>query len=248
MAGWFFTGMLLTLSDPVKKAIKLMNSEMLNDWFFGTAIHNPVVLFWFIIFCLIALILAISIVLCTYNNLLKSLVKKKTLRNWLLFGMHFNFIIILVFHVLTMLVGFKAGDIELRSGDKYEHKSGYSILISKVNFIDDLSVIEKKDKKSKREITLQNFSYKKNYAEIVLLKNGKIISEGKSYVMSPFKYKDIRLTIEKFIVTEKDGIKTAGINIIIVKNKLTEVFFIFYILEILLILAYTVISWKGKTK
>ena len=174
MAGWFFTGMLLTLSDPVKKAIKLMNSEMLNDWFFGTAIHNPVVLTWFIIFCLIALILAISIVLCTYNNLLKSLVKKKTLRNWLLFGMHFNFIIILVFHVLTMLIGFKAGNIELSEGDKFEHKSGYSIMIKKVKFIDDLSIIE--DKKSRREITLQNFSYKENYAEIALMKNGELIS------------------------------------------------------------------------
>lgn len=241
---WFAAGAFLTLAKIPGDVFKAMNHEMLIGWFFGTALASPLVMIWFVVFCLIAAMLMVSLLFCTYHTLYKSVKVKTRWRPVLLLVIHLNFILILIFHVITATTGIKQGQLELGPGDSYQHESGYSIQVTGIQYVDDLKCLEKSNKKSRRDMSFQNFSHRDNYATVALFYNGLLLSQGRAYVLKPFVYKDLRFTVEKFILTGKGEKREAGVLGILVKNPFIFPFFILYAIEVLLILIFAIASWK----
>jgi protein-S-isoprenylcysteine O-methyltransferase Ste14 len=246
MALWFFVGMMLTLDDSLRQAMREMNHQMLADWFFYSGIKNPMLATWFIVFCFLAMIMAFSITFCTVQTLLRTLKNKRDTRSILLFSIHLNFIIILFFHVITLLTGFKEGAIEMFPGEVFKHRSGYSFTLKELRYVDNVDEIAEKDKKSRRDMPPGKFSYKINHALFVISRNDAVLAEGKSFVMQPYIHEDIRITLEKFVAKDISGKKVAGVKCTFVKNNLIFIFFIFYALEVLLILLFLLLTWSNK--
>ena len=92
------------------------------------------------------------------------------------------------------------------------------------------------------EMTLDKFHYKENYATLIVTNDGNEVLSGNAYIFSPLYGDGMQFTLDKFFVDKKTG--KLGAAITITKNPLVVLFFIFYGLGILTMLAYLVVKWK----
>jgi len=237
---WFWIGAFIATFDANTKVFRIMNHEMIIDWLFTTALSNYVVLFWFVIFCVIAAFLTLSILLCTYTNLYKRLLNKLNYKNLVLFLIHVVFIVIVVFHVLSVLVGFKHGDIELFEGESFICKNQYVIEIHEIIYVDDLNLLNDRGKKSRKGLTKDIFRYKENVVNVKIThnNNNELISKN-LHILNPLIYQHVRVTLDKFVYDKNTD--RIGVQLIITKNPVIELFFAFYAILILLMIWYFII-------
>jgi len=236
------TGGFLTRWDSIYCGFKEMNNLITLDWFLNNESHNTAILIWFIILCVTAVLFGINMILCSFDNLLKVFTKKRNFRNISLFVIHIVFIIILSMHALVLVIGYKQGGIVLTENETYKLKDGYELKLEEIKFIDNKALL-KGDKKSHRlEMTLDSFHYKENYAGLVLFKDNIEIVRGEAYIFQPIFGEGFQITLDKFIMDKNT--KQPAVIITVAKNPLTWIFFVFYGLGILTMLAYLVVRWK----
>lgn len=238
----FFTGIILTYSDSIYDAFKQMNDLIILDWFQKTTEHNTAILIWFIVLCCVAVLFGINLVLCSWDNLLKVALKRRGVKSILLFSIHLIFIVILVLHAISLVFGYKYGNIILKEGEEFKFENNYSLKLEKINFVDDYKILKSNKKSSRLEMTSDNFHYKQNYANLVLYKNDKTVIDGNAFVFSPLYGEGIQITVDKFVFDKKSD--KLGAKICITKNPFEFLFFIFYGLGILSMLIYLIVSWK----
>lgn len=242
---WFFAGVALAAFDLHSKAFSMMNDDLILNWFLNNMFHDPLVTLWFIGFCLCGFVVGVSFFFCTITTLFKLMIRQSfRLKHTLLFLMHVVFIGIIGFHLLSMILGYKKGHIPAFEGQKITINSDYSLVIRKINFVNDISVLRKKDKHSKIRLSHENFSIKENYAEIALYKSNHLTGLGKVYFLKPLLIKGFCFTIESFITNKNSTSSEVGVKMVIAKNPVLIPFFITYALAILLILLLAIVTWK----
>lgn len=232
----------MTNADSIYDAFKQMNDLIILDWFQKTETHNTAILIWFIVFCCVAVLFGINLVLCTWYNLLRPAVKRRGSRSVMLFSVHLIFVIILVLHALSLVTGFKYGNIMLTEGEEYKFENNYTLKLEKINFTDDYKILKSNKKSSRLEMTIDKFHYKENYAAIVVERDGQNIINGNACVFSPLFGDGLQITVDKFVMDKKSD--RLGVKICITKNPFEFLFFIFYGLGILSMLIYLIITWK----
>ncbi len=232
----FLCGIFLTANDGVYEAFKHMNDIIILDWIMEIGNKNIYVVIWFVILCLIAFLFGINLFLCTKDRLYKTALTSKSLKASLLFSIHIVFIIILLLHAVSLVIGFKHGNIVLSAGDKYEFENGYTLRLKEINFVDDFAILKDKKKSSRLEMTRDKFHYKENYASLSLFKNGEKVVDGSAFIFSPVSGDGIQITLEKFILDKMT--KEPAVRITVAKNPLVLWFFVFYALGILSLTAY----------
>ncbi|HNQ67517.1 MAG TPA: hypothetical protein PKN32_04005 [Bacteroidales bacterium] len=236
------TGGFLTRWDSIYYGFKEMNNLITLDWFLNHQSHNTAILIWFVVLCATAVLFGINMVLCSFDNLLRVSIKRKNLKNITLFVVHIVFVIILSMHALVLVIGYKQGGIVLTENETYKLKDGYELKLEEIKFIDNKALL-KGDKKSHRlEMTLDSFHYKENYAKLTLYKDNKEIVRGEAYIFQPIFGEGFQITLDKFIMDKKT--KQPAVIITVGKNPLTWIFFVFYGLGIITMLAYLVVRWK----
>ncbi len=219
-----FWGILMSNSDSVYTELKQMNEFIIRDWFFYKSSNHTLLLIWFLILCVVAVLFGLNLILCTWDNLLKKFVKAKNFRSFSLFTLHFIFIMILLIHALSLLIGYKFSNIKLTEGEVFEFKDNFYLKVEKINFIDDKEIFTK-EKKSRLHRTKDNFHYKENYTSVLLINSNDTIIKGDAFIFKPLFKKGIQLTLEKFSYDEKNDVLYA--NLAITKNPLTYCFFYF---------------------
>ncbi len=240
----FLAGVFMSLSDPIYDALKQMNDIIILDWVLLIKTNNTAIVIWFVVFCVIAGLLGINLVLCTWNNLLKNAIKSRSVKVLSLFLIHLVFIVILVLHAFSMVIGFKYGNIRLSEDDRYKFENEYELVVSDIDFIDDYSILKKSKSSSRMVMTRDKFHYKENSAELTIYNKGKEISKDNVKIFEPIVVDGIQFTMENFFLDEKSG--NIGIKLTIAKNPLTIWFFIFYGLGILSMLWFLILTWKKK--
>jgi hypothetical protein len=238
------TGSFLTRWDDIYNGFKEMNDLITLDWFLNIDTHNTLIVVWFIVLCCVAVMFGINLVLCTWDNLLKVAIKRKTTKSIVLFTVHVIFIAILLMHAFALLIGFKHGNVVLSEGSEYVFQNNYTLRLDKIHYIDNPALLKQKKKSHRLEMTLDKFHYKDNYASLSLEKDGKELISGNASIFSPVFGKGLQLTVDKFIIDKKTGNLCAKITI--TKNPLTWPFFLFYALGILSISIFLVLRWKQK--
>ncbi len=243
---WFILGIFLAINDGFYYGIKAMSNMLILDWVLQKSIDFPLVLVWFIGLCIIAILLALSFLFCTCNNLLKVSLKSKSFKSILLLIIHVLFVIIMALHLGSMLWGFKYSDIEMEVGQEFKFDEGYSLILDTVKYVDDINVLKMKYKTMRKYHTRDGFHYKDNYAEFTLKQNDKIIISDQVKMLSPMKHHFIRVTISYFYLPKNTETEIPGVKVVITKNYFNTLFFIFYALEILSIIGFLIITWKKK--
>jgi len=243
---WFILGAFLSINDSFYHGIKEMSNELILNWLIQKSMNFPIVLAWFIGLCIIAVLLAISFIFCTWNNLLKVMLKNSTSKSILLLTIHILFVIIMALHLGSMLFGYKYSDIEIGVGQEFKFDNDYSLTLDAVNYIDDINVLKMKYKAMRDYHTRDGFHYKDNYAAFTLKQNNKIIRKDKVKMLSPLKYGFLKVTISYFCLPKKSDSEIPGVKVVIAKNYFNELFFIFYALEIISILFFLALTWKKK--
>jgi hypothetical protein len=245
---WSFIGVGMSSSGAYKDGFKMMNDQLIINWFFNEGLQNPFVTMWFVGFCIIGALLSLSFFFCTFTNLYKLISKKSNkIRNVLLFGIHLLFICIVGFHVLSMLIGYKKGNVNIFEGQSVTLDDKYIVTLNAINFLDNPEILQQKDKHSKIKYTEENFHIKDNYADFTIRKNTKTIANGKAYMLSPLISKSYRLTIEQFILEDSSPLSRIGVKFVFMKNPILYPFFISYALVILMIIIFTIITWKNHS-
>lgn len=245
---WFFIGNLLAASKEYQKAFQRMNDQIVLDWFMQNVEKHPLVSLWLLGLCFFALLVATSFIFCTTTTLLKLPASKRNyLRSLLLLVMHILFVFILGFHFFSMITGVRAGHVKAFKNESFDFEKAFSIKIRDIHFVDDVKILQKSDKHSKIRLFADSFSIDKNYAEIELYKDAKLLHTGKAYYLKPLVYNNIRVTIEEFTGEDERG-KGVGVILTFALNPFVYTFFTLYACSILILLLYSIISWRTPVK
>jgi hypothetical protein len=162
---------------------------------------------------------------------------------------HALFGFVALFHFCGLMFGYEKNNIKLGEGNSFSIGNEFEIKVNRVNFVNDSSVLSKEYINIKKN----EFDYKKNYAELVLTREGKEVLRDKVYILRPFTYGNIRITLRNFIPSE-DKDKLPGkkvipwINLTITRNPALRFFLALYPLMILGIFIHLMLTWESPSK
>jgi hypothetical protein len=162
---------------------------------------------------------------------------------------HAIFGLVALGHMGGFMLGYEHDDIQLGEGKKYGFEDCYEIEVTKVIFVNELKVLEKK----RNEITSDEFDYEGNFAEIVLKRNGQEVSRERISLLNPITYRDIQITLRAFIIPPHDKGGNGGavdqepwLSLTVSKNPVLKIFLILYPMMIAGIFVYLILTWRLK--
>jgi hypothetical protein len=241
LAGWLCLGA-MSASGPMKPSFLRMNDILVSQWFFESVLREPLPATWFLVFCLLGVMVILSFISCTTTTLFKTLKKRSfQIRHLLLFVLHSLFILILLLHVLSMTTGIKQGYMKAFQGDSITLPQGYRLLVTEVRFTGDKRLLSEKKSASKIRYTRSNFNSGQSYVKMILLKNNHLVSRGFAGYMKPFRSGSVFVCLETFISDRKQP-GSPGARLTFVKNHEIYPFFVLYSLSAILLILYPLVT------
>jgi len=247
---WLGWGMIMAGSESFKKGFQGMNNVLIRDWIFSSETGSPVLKIWFIGLCILMIILGINLIFCTWEKIFKIIRIKFNGPKFFMLVVHAVFGFVALGHLGGLMLGYKYNNIKLGEGQKYSFEDGYEIKVAKVVYTNDHKAL----KKSTRYITKDDFDYRKNFAQILLRKDGRDISRDSIFILNPMRYKDMQVTLRGFLESsESDGIKenavaTPWITINISRNPALKAYLIIYPVMIAGIFIHLILTWRSSAK
>lgn len=248
LIAWFILGALCT-TGSLKKGFLPMNDMLILDWIRHSAASEPLVLLWFVVFCLIGGMVTLSFIFCTSTTLLKPIrLANCTAKLCILFSLHLVFILVVIFHVISMVAGVKAGYLKAFEMSSFQVGSGYRVRVTDIQFVADPTLLMSKNEHAKIRYTKENFDPEKNYAEVQVFHNDQLLIQGKAGYMNPLVVDQLRITLERFFFDTKSSIPRYGVRLTVARNPVLLPFFVFYGLAAILILLYVIVTWRSPGK
>jgi hypothetical protein len=246
---WLAWGMLLAGSSTYKKGFQGMNNALAGDWLLSKQADFPLLKIWFIGLCLLMTILGINLIFCSWEKIFRIIRARFSGPKFFMLLVHFIFGFVALGHLGGLMLGYKHNNIQLGEGKKYRFGDGYEVEVRNVNYVSDYKLLEKTSKYASRD----DFDYRKNFAELVLNKDGKEISRCNIYVMNPMRYKDMQVTLRSFIVAPESGndhaaVKKPWITLSVSKNPMLKLFLALYPVMILGIFIHLILTWRRSSK
>jgi hypothetical protein len=100
-----------------------------------------------------------------------------------------------------------------------------------VVFTDDVQILKMKKKEQRAFMTRENIHPKKNFAQVSLYQDSRLVENKRVIMLSPLRYGSVQVTVTRFVVDPKDG--RIGVKMTITDNPLNMLFFVIYGLMIL---------------
>jgi hypothetical protein len=240
--GW---GLTMAASTAFEKGFKAMNSTLIHDWLMSQDGNSHLLKIWFIVLCLLMAFLGINLIFCTWEKIFRIIRLKFNGPKFYMLIVHALFGFVALFHFGGFMLGYEQNNIQLGEGMRYSLENDYEIKVNNIHFVSDSSVLEKEY----RNITKDEFDYKKNYAEVVLSRKGKELLKDNIYILSPCKYGDVRITLRSFITPADNDNKqqsektTPWINLTATRNPALTIFLTLYPLMLLGIFIHLLLTW-----
>jgi hypothetical protein len=246
---WLAWGMLLAASSALTKGFQGMNSLLLKDWLLSPQANFPILKIWFTGLCLLMTILGINLIFCSWEKIFRIIRARFSGPKFFMLIVHLIFGFVALGHLGGLMLGYKHNNIQLGEGKKYSFGEGYEVEVRNVNYVSDYKLLEKTSKYATRD----DFDYRKNFAELVLNKDGKEISRDNIYVLNPMRYKDIQITLRSFTADPEAGSNDAAekkpwITVSISRNPMLKIFLTLYPMMILGIFIHLILTWRTSTK
>ena len=195
---WFLAGAGLAVSRIGSSGVNAMGDSLILQWLQAEALSSPLVLAWFIILCIIAFLLGISFLFCSWTTLYRKMKVDGSAPSIVLFAIHLLFLMIMALHLAGMLTGFKYSRVSLQPGESFEFEDRYSLELVEVVYVDDPAVLKLPYKKMRDYQDGENFHLEKNRARLRFLENGEELALGEIRMLSPFRHGTIRVSLNYF--------------------------------------------------
>ncbi len=242
---WVGVGLYLAGLDSYTAYFRSMNNMLVRDWLFSEETGSGKLKIWFIMLCAAMTLLGINLIFCSWHKIYRIMKARFSGNQLFMLIVHAIFGFVALGHLGGLMLGFEYPNIRLGEGQDYSIKEGYQIKIEKIHFAGDAAVL----KKGKSNITKDDMDYQKSYAEISLLKDGKLIKAGKAGLFSPMHYQDIHVTLSNFILPKdlkgspEPGTVPWGM-FTISRNPVLKSFLTVYPVMIAGIFIYLIITWR----
>jgi hypothetical protein len=245
---WFSWGIVLASLENFYEGFRLMNGTLVRHWLSTPDNGFFLLKFWFVGLCILAALLGVNLVFCSWNKILRFIRIRFNGPKLLMLVVHFIFGLVALGHFEGFMLGYKHDNVRLREGQSFSFENGLKVKVEKINFADDPVIL----KKSRRELTRDEFHYRSNFAEIIMSREGREIHRGKAYVLKPMRSKGIQVTLKRFIPPRScDGGKKGGkigVAVVVSKNPVLGVFLFFYPLMIIGMAIYLIMTWRLPSK
>lgn len=242
---WFAWGILLAECADYKDGFRIMNSVLVPVWF--TTQKQPLFLLkaWFLGLCSAMFILAVNLVFCSWNKLLR-LMKGSVLRSRLvMLIIHVVFGLVALGHFGSFLLGYRYENIPLREGQSFVLPEGGTLVVEGIHFEDDLALLHQSQKDHVPGAVLSQG----NFCEVAFMRDGEAEARGKAYFMKPFVWNDIQVTLKRFTPPKGEGkqgpkAQTPDVRLIVSRNPVKGLVLFLFPVMIAGIGLYLIMTWR----
>lgn len=241
---WFTWGVLLTVSETLVEGFYQMNSTLVRHWLADPNFDHLLLKLWFVGLCLIMVVMGINLIFCSITKMLRFIRVRFTGPRLFMLILHVVFGLVALGHFGGFMLGSKYDTISLREGERFCVDDGFEVKVVNVHFIDNHEVL----KRSHRELTREEFHYRKNFAEVLLSRNGRELKRAKIYILNPLRHEDIQITLRRFSPLRATGNgeqrnAKPGVMLALSRNPVLASFLTLYPMMILGILVYLLMTW-----
>lgn len=243
---WLTWGILLTRTDAYHQGFGEMNSRLLRAWLMDPTAGFALLKFWFAGLCLLVLLLGVNLVFCSWTKILRIMRIKFSGPKLFMLMVHAVFGAVALGHLGGFMLGFKHDRVKLAKGQSFQFGDGYTLRIEDVRFVDDPSVL----RKTRRELTRDQFHYRKNFVQASLFQGKQEITRDRIYLFRPLRHDGVQITLKRFLPLGKhSGPRASGRGppamFIISRNPVLPAFLCLYPMMILGIIIHLGMTWRG---
>jgi hypothetical protein len=240
-------GVGLTYSQGHVGTIQSISEGIALDWLLGAGHADRVVLIWFAATCAVAAVLLFNVIACIGLQMVKLFQNNDILRKCLFVLIHVMFAVVLLCHGLGMILGYKYSPIEMWPEDSFAFEGGYEITVDDLMFGDDTAMLEANYKTRRSMLTRERFHPENNSAAVTLKYKGRIIRSDRVCILAPMIADGIQITLTDFIYDEDKTENPIGISLVVAKNPITPLFFTAYVVLILSLIGFVIVTWRPRT-
>lgn len=214
---WLLFGWALSAFQfaPVFKSI---NYYGLAAWFTsGLPFKAPLILFWYIILIILALLWLICLTARTVV-LLKSPVPQPV-RRAALCAIYIITAFLLIFHAADICTTTRINNIPILNGGKVTFKSGLEITLEELHYTNGINYLNLPFNLNPPEIKRSDWDLAANTAVIGIKPVGGGVNYQESFLTKPYQHAGINVVIEKF-VSHEGSLEPAGIWVTVAKKPL----------------------------
>jgi len=175
-----------------KKIAKAMNHSLFIDWFLQSSSHYPFLRFWFIGLCLLVVLLALNLVVCTWRRFTPKLGLSR--QKWLMFLIHLVFGLLVAGHGAGFIWGWRPPLVKAHMNSTIKLDQEHQLTVNKIIFHDDPQIL----KKPRSKWDSDDFSFHLNRANVSLSKNGVEIVSGEISTYNPLQKGSLQITLLGF--------------------------------------------------
>jgi len=194
-----------------------LNQIMLPDWIINYGLKNLFITWWVFVFLFLLFLLGINIFVCTTNRVAALIKERSSFLKFAPHIMHYAFILLLLGHLSSYLVGFNSYDNPIKEGEVIPVP--HSNLRIK---LEDLKIeYEKKEPAALKEgnkISLMKGGAKKVSATLSFMKSDQGIEKRETGILRPIRYQGISFHIRDFYPKKEGLTGTPCLNLIIRKD------------------------------
>lgn len=200
---WLTWGILMAGSTAYSEGFFLMNSRLVREWLMDADGGSTLIKFWFTGLCFITALLGVNLIFCSWNKILRIMRAKLSRPRFLMLVIHMVFGLVALGHFGSFMLGYRYEKVLLGEGQSFGFRDGYRLKVDRVSFVDDPAVLEK----SPRYLLSNDFHYRRNFADVVLFREGRVVLKDKVFVLRPLRRDGVQITLSRF--TPPGGAKGA---------------------------------------
>jgi len=241
---WLTWGILMAGSAAYVDRFGLMNSRLVRDWLLDPEGGSGLLKFWFAGLCFVVALLGVNLVFCSWKKILRIMRVKFSKSKLLMFAIHMVFGLVALGHFGSFMLGYRYERVLLGEGESFNFRGGYGLKVEQVHFVDNPAVL----KQSPRYLRSGEFHYRRNFADIVLSRNGSEISRDRIYILKPARHQGVQITLSRF--TPPKGMKGTGkegtprVVFVVTKNPVLTAFLVTYGAMITGMIVYLAMTWR----
>ncbi len=245
---WLTWGILMAGSAAYVDRFGLMNSRLVRDWLLDPEGGSGLLKFWFAGLCFVVALLGVNLVFCSWKKILRIMRVKFSKSKLLMFAIHMVFGLVALGHFGSFMLGYRYERVLLGEGESFNFRGGYGLKVEQVHFVDNPAVL----KQSPRYLRSGEFHYRRNFADIVLSRNGSEISRDRIYILKPARHQGVQITLSRF--TPPKGMKGTGkegtprVVFVVTKNPVLTAFLVTYVAMIAGMVIYLGITWRSPRR
>jgi hypothetical protein len=156
------------------------------------------------------------------------------------------FAVVMLCHGLSMIIGYKHSDIILFAGQTIRFDKDFVLSMNQIEFVDDPAILKAPYPDQRTLMTRENIHRDKNFAQFDLFNDAGIFASGRIYMLAPFRFGSIQITLTDFFIPENRPDDPIGVKMVITKNPVILLFLGSYTVMIISFIGFVVVTWRVK--